>query len=96
VLISFPNNISQNLTQYRINDTPCQGVTELLFDGFITLSCPVINPLEVCLRMFYCIFIERRSDENLDITSIAAECSKDIDSFLVRLNTRSYGLGRRL
>jgi hypothetical protein len=46
--------------------------------------------------MFYCIFIEKRSNKDLDIAGISGAYSEDIDSFLVRLNTRSHGLGRRL
>jgi hypothetical protein len=54
------------------------------------------NLLAVFGQMFYCIFIERFSDKNLELIGIIAECSKNIDCFLVRLDARSYCLGKRL
>jgi hypothetical protein len=45
--------------------------------------------------MFYCIFIEKRSDKDLDIAGIV-EYSKNAGFFLVRPDANSCGLGRRL
>jgi hypothetical protein len=59
---------------------------ELFPDDLKTLLNLATNPLAVCRWMFYCIFIEIHSDKNMET----------IGSFLVRLNTRSNGLGKRL
>ena len=69
---------------------------ELFPDGLKTLPGLAINLLAVFGQMFYCILIERFSDKNLELIGIITECSKNIDFFLVRLDGRSYGLGRRL